>query len=121
VGIGTAVQGRPGLVNGRAARMPRGGAAIGAAGIESKILECLAERAPDASICPSDVACALAPGDEARWRALMPRVRDVAAGMLGDGRIRVTRGADSLAAGEFDGGPIRIRRGPAFPRRLSGV
>ena len=47
--------------------------------VEAEIFELLARRAPGASICPSEVARALAsaPSD---WRALMPQVREVAQG-----------------------------------------
>jgi hypothetical protein len=59
-----------------------------------------------ATVCPSEVARALEGGSEARWRALMPAVRAVAAAM--PDRVAATqRGApvDALAAR----GPIRLR------------
>ena len=76
--------------------------------IEAAILALLQARAESASICPSEVARALAP-DEAGWRALMPAVRRVAAAMASAQRLRVTaRGVDvdALAAR----GPIRLAR-----------
>ena len=77
--------------------------------IQATILDLLSRRAPTASICPSDVARAL--GDsEAQWRALMPLVREVAAGMARAGRLRITRGATLLAPDELGRGPIRLRR-----------
>jgi len=72
------------------------------------ILGLLAARAPDATICPSEAARALA-ADGADWRALMPAVRRVAAALAGQGRLRVTqqgREVDALAAR----GPIRLGR-----------
>jgi hypothetical protein len=69
----------------------------------------LRARAPTSTICPSDVARALAPGDEPAWRALMPEVRRVAAALVREGRLRATRGGvdvDALAPG----GPIRLAR-----------
>lgn len=60
-------------------------------------------RGADKTICPSDVARALA----AEWRPLMPRVREVAADLAARGEIVVTqRGTpvDALAAN----GPIRL-------------
>jgi hypothetical protein len=74
------------------------------AALADTILELLARRAP-ASICPSEVARAVAPAD---WRPLMPQVRAAAARLASAGRIRVTQGAhevDAIAAR----GPIRLR------------
>jgi hypothetical protein len=73
------------------------------------IFALLQARAANSSICPSEVARALAP-DETQWRALMPQVRRVAAELVGRRRLRVTsRGmeADALTAR----GPIRLSRG----------
>ena len=67
----------------------------------------LEARPASASICPSDVARALA-CDEASWRALMPEIRRVAATLVAAGELQVTRGqavVDPLARG----GPIRLR------------
>jgi len=72
--------------------------------IEQSILDLLRRRKPGATICPSEVARALA----GEWRPLMQPVRDVAAAMVADGRLRVTqKGAivDPAAAR----GPIRLR------------
>lgn len=65
-------------------------------------------RAPSASICPSDVARAYAIEEDA-WRALMPDVRRVAAGLASEGLLRVTRG-DADVNALSPGGPIRLRR-----------
>jgi len=84
-----------------------------AADIEARILDLLAARSPAATLCPSEVARALAAdGDD--WRAWMPRVRHVAQALATAGRIAVTRGGvpvDALAGG----GPIRLGR-PRPPR-----
>lgn len=80
--------------------------------ITDAIWSLLDARSASASICPSDVARALA-SDEDAWRALMPEVRRVAAGLADEGLLRVTRGnavVDALAPG----GPIRLRR-PTLP------
>lgn len=45
--------------------------------VEAGIFGLLAQRAPGASICPSEVARALASAPSS-WRALMPLVREVA-------------------------------------------
>ncbi len=74
--------------------------------------ERLAARAPDASVCPSEVARQVRP--EA-WRTLMPRVRAIAARLALAGELRATQGAtevDALTAR----GPIRLRRGSTFGR-----
>ncbi|WP_438390953.1 DUF3253 domain-containing protein [Caballeronia sp. DA-9] len=81
--------------------------------IERCMMKLLADRDAGSSICPSDVARALA-ADEDAWRALMPAVRKVAARLAEAGVVRITRGEDTLSAGEIDHGPIRLRRGRGF-------
>jgi len=83
--------------------------------IDAEIISLLRKRAPDASICPSDVARALATGEHA-WRALMQPVRDAAANMARKSLIVITQGERHIDPGEVDRGPIRLRRGPSFPR-----
>lgn len=75
--------------------------------IEAAIPRLVGAARPGASVCPSEVARALAAG-EAAWRALLPAVRRVA-GLAREGQLRVTqrgREVDPLAAR----GPIRFRR-----------
>ncbi len=81
--------------------------------IAAEILNQLARRAADSSICPSEVARALA-HDDAAWRALMPRVREVAAGLRDDNRLRITRGGVDIAPAALHRGAIRLARGPGF-------
>ncbi len=73
--------------------------------------QCAAAR----SICPSQVARALA-HDEAAWRALMPVVREVAAELVEAGEIEMTQGGVVVDPRAVRG-PIRLRRaggrGPA--------
>ncbi|WP_435487812.1 DUF3253 domain-containing protein [Variovorax sp. GB1R11] len=76
--------------------------------IEQTILALLDRRDASASICPSEVARALASSDVA-WRALMPAVRRVAAKLAAKGALRVTRGEDEVDA-TSPGGPVRLRR-----------
>ena len=83
-------------------------AAMDDGAITETLFSLLAARAPAATVCPSDVARALAPDEEA-WRALMPQVRRVAAGLAAEGRLRVTRGGVDVDA-ESRGGPIRLGR-----------
>ena len=88
---------------------------VGDARIRDTILALIAARAEGATICPSDAARALAPGDERAWRALMPQVRRVADELKARGLIRVTaRGVDIASAQEAHG-PIRLRRPQGDP------
>lgn len=76
--------------------------------IEQAIRTLLRARDASKTICPSEVARALAPED---WRPLMPRVREVAARMAASGEVVITqKGApvDALAVR----GPIRIASSP---------
>ncbi|MDO9355743.1 MAG: DUF3253 domain-containing protein [Solirubrobacteraceae bacterium] len=76
--------------------------------IERQIFALLDERAAGATICPSEVARAMH-ASEPRWRAAMPRIREVAGRLAGRGLLRVTRkGAEVEATSE--GGPIRLGR-----------
>lgn len=85
-------------------------AAIDPSVLAEEIVRLLAQRAPGASICPSDVARSV--GD-ASWRALMDDVRAAAGALADDGTIVVTQGqrvVDITAAR----GPVRLRRGLAW-------
>ena len=87
--------------------------------IADKIGELLSARAAASSICPSEVARALEPEEEA-WRALMPDVRRVAAKLASEGKLRVTRGNDIVDA-TSEGGPIRLRQPRVGPSSNSSV
>lgn len=71
----------------------------------------LAARAPGRSICPSEVARAVAPHDESAWRALMPRVRAAAVELARAGELRITRHGVTLSPDRLGGGPIRLQSG----------
>ena len=73
------------------------------------ILDLLSRRAPGATICPSEAARLVAPGD---WRPLMPEVRAAGAALAREGRIAVTQGGWAVDPSEA-AGPIRYR---AMPR-----
>ena len=79
--------------------------------VEDKIFELLAARRPGLTICPSDVARALAP-EETAWRGLMPEIREVAQALVLSGRLVVTRGGVPVEATQ-PGGPIRLGKPPA--------
>ena len=99
---------------GGVAAAPPGAAASGdeavpsAAAIEATILDLIAARNPAATVCPSEVARALA-ADGAPWRPWMPHVRQVAQSLAEAGRIVVTRGGVPVDA-TAGGGPIRLGR-----------
>jgi hypothetical protein len=75
--------------------------------IEGEILDLIARRGPDKTICPSEVARALA-GDES-FRSLMPHVRESAATLAERGEIRVTQKGRDVDA-RTARGPIRLGR-----------
>ncbi len=68
-------------------------------------------RVADGTVCPSEVARALA-GDDGPWRPLMAAVRTAAAELAQQGRLSVTRRGKEVDA-LSGGGPIRLGR----PRR----
>ena len=75
--------------------------------IRDAILALLDRRQPDATICPSEAARALAPHD---WRPLMPRVRCVAIEMAQGGAVEIRQGGHPVAPGGDLRGPIRLAR-----------
>ncbi|MFN3616298.1 MAG: DUF3253 domain-containing protein [Rubrimonas sp.] len=73
--------------------------------IEAAILALTAARGSRRSICPSEAARALAQGGD--WRALMPAVREAAAGLAARGALRVTQKGVAVDA-RTARGPIRL-------------
>ncbi|KRC18129.1 DUF3253 domain-containing protein [Acidovorax sp. Root219] len=84
------------------------------AAIEQAILALLAERAPGKTICPSEVARALAGDAQAQWRPMMPAVRNAADRLAGEGRLQVLQRGHAVASAVQAVGPIRLAR-PAPP------
>ena len=74
--------------------------------LEQAILELLASRAEDATICPSDAARAVGGED---WRALMELARQAARRLVADDQVVVTQGGEVVDPATAKG-PIRIRR-----------
>lgn len=74
--------------------------------VRQAVLALLAERAPGATICPSEVARALAAG--ADWRSQMPSVHAAIDPMLAEGLVRLSWKGESMAVRD---GPYRIGRG----------
>lgn len=73
--------------------------------IAETMLALLGERAAGATICPSEVARALEP---AGWRALMPRVREVAARLTEAGRVELRQRGKPVESLREIRGPMRI-------------
>ncbi|PPU37472.1 DUF3253 domain-containing protein [Xanthomonas arboricola] len=80
--------------------------------IAAIICALLARRLPQQSICPSEVARALS-DDEARWRALMPQVRSVAADLASKEVVQINQRGEVVDLGTVRG-PIRLTRGRHF-------
>jgi hypothetical protein len=74
--------------------------------LEETILSLLGERAPEATICPSEAARAV--GGEG-WRDLMDPAREAAGRLVAAGEVVVTQHGEvvDLASAR---GPVRIRR-----------
>lgn len=81
--------------------------------IAAAIIDLLGQRAPSASLCPSEVARALRP-DPGDWRPLMQPVREAAAALAREDRIIITRKDERLDPDALGPGPVRLRRGPGF-------
>lgn len=96
--------------------------------LEAAILELLAERAPGATICPSEAARRVATdrpsadgdaglvggggapdGDAEAWRALMEPARRAARRLVARGEVELTQRGRVVDPSTFRG-PVRIRR-----------
>jgi hypothetical protein len=78
------------------------------------ILKILASRSPDATVCPSEVARAIAPGDG--WRNVMPAVHAAVDQLLKEGRVQLSWKGQPLTARV---GPYRISRAAGLSIALS--
>ena len=72
--------------------------------IEATLLRLVAARGPEKSICPSEVARALAP----EWQSLMTAVRRVAVRLAGAGQIEILRKGKPVDPAQVRG-VIRLR------------
>ena len=79
--------------------------AVTAEAIEAEILQRTTERGPGKSICPSEVARALAPE---KWQPLMGPIRKAAAKLSAAGRIDILRKGKPIAPDAIHG-VIRLR------------
>lgn len=73
--------------------------------LQAEILRQTEQRGADASICPSEVARALAQ----EWRPLMGKVRQAALDLQASGQIDILRKGKPVAADDVRG-VIRLRR-----------
>lgn len=74
--------------------------------VEDRLREMLAARAPNATLCPSEVARALFPDPE--WRDEMERVRRAGRRLAAAGEVEVTQGGRVVDFSDARG-PIRYR------------
>lgn len=77
--------------------------------IETSILTLLGARAPGATLCPSEVARALAADDPAAWRARMPQVHAAIDRLVADGAVQLSWKGEPMASRQ---GPYRIGHAP---------
>jgi Protein of unknown function (DUF3253) len=80
----------------------------GADAIVAEILRQTAACGPGSSICPSDVARALAGGETGPWRPLLGPVRQVALILQREGRLEILRKGKPVPSAEVRG-VIRLR------------
>lgn len=72
-------------------------------GIQSLITSMVAERGPDKTVCPSEVARAIAGSDETQWRLLMQPIRRVAVAMARAGTVTIRRKGRTVDPDDFKG------------------
>ncbi|MFD0792598.1 DUF3253 domain-containing protein [Mucilaginibacter litoreus] len=73
--------------------------------ISDTVLTMAAERAPDKTVCPSEIARALFPAD---WRKHMDEVRAAAITLQEKGKIIITQKGEPVDVNHIKG-PIRIK------------
>jgi len=77
-------------------------------------LALLARRAPEATLCPSEVARALAAASGTTdWRGQMAAVHDAVDALAAEGAVRLSWKGEDRAVGD---GPYRIGRHAMAPR-----
>lgn len=79
---------------------------LGNGDARAAVLTLLAARAPSATICPSEVARALATGGD-DWRGAMPHVHAAVDALTAGGLVRLNWKGVAMAARD---GPYRIAR-----------
>jgi hypothetical protein len=71
--------------------------------LETSMLSLIAERGPEKTICPSDVARAVSGGHPDQWGPLMQPIRKVAVRLAGEGRLVVYRKGKPVDPANFKG------------------
>ncbi|HEX8666596.1 MAG TPA: DUF3253 domain-containing protein [Beijerinckiaceae bacterium] len=71
--------------------------------IEARILSALAERGPDRTVGPTDVARALAGDRPDQWGPLMPPIRRAAVKLMKAGRLVILRKGRPVDPDDFKG------------------
>lgn len=79
--------------------------------LRETLMRLLEQRGELASLCPSEVARAVSPG---QWRPLMPAVRALAAALAAEGVLEVTQ-RGLVVDPRRAVGPIRLRRARRRP------
>ena len=77
--------------------------------LEETILALLSQRAASATICPSEVARAVAGDEDEAWRELMEPARGAARRLVARGEIEIVQ-AGRVVDPSTARGPIRLRR-----------
>ena len=81
--------------------------------LEAVMRALLHHRKPESTICPSDAArVAGGPG----WRDTMDAAREVAFALQARGILEVRQAGTRVASLDEAHGPLRVARGPQFPR-----
>jgi hypothetical protein len=75
--------------------------------IRKAIADLLGKRSLTATICPSEVARTLT---STHWRAVIPKVRELAVAMAADGLLEIRQGGRVIPNGDPLRGPIRLAR-----------
>lgn len=73
--------------------------------ISQTILKMASQRAPDKTVCPSEIARALFPDD---WRKHMDEIRTEAVKLQNEGKVQITQKAKAVDV-EHIKGPVRIK------------
>jgi Protein of unknown function (DUF3253) len=77
--------------------------------IRECVLDLLAHRPDDASVCPSEVARILGDELDVEWRDLMRPVRDVAARLADQGHIQILQSGHNVNIHQARG-PVRLQK-----------
>ncbi|KAJ8905696.1 hypothetical protein NDN08_002201 [Rhodosorus marinus] len=75
--------------------------------VREMILFMVQQRGPEKTLCPSEVARALAKGNE--WRGMMELVRSAGRRLAEEGEILITQRGNILSTDQDARGPIRFR------------